>query len=76
MTQLFFANQNIHLLYTETITLLIGGFKGHANDFIYHRMTSKTLCLRLVTNRSLDPVEHLFGLCTWEQQTSQQFGHT
>ena len=41
---------------------------------LYHRMTSKTLCLRLVTYTSLDPVEHLVGLCTLE--TTQQFGHT
>ena len=31
---IFFYNKNTHLLYTETIALLINGFKGHARDFI------------------------------------------
>ena len=30
----FFLTKIIHLLYTETIALLIDGFRGHAYDFI------------------------------------------
>ena len=35
ITQLFFfLTKIIHLLYTETVALLIDGFRGHAYDFI------------------------------------------
>lgn len=67
----FFLTKIIRLLY---LCLLMALKDMHMT--LYHRMTSKTLCLRLVTYTSLDPVEHLVGLCTLERQTTQQFGHT